>query len=103
MMVRTNPFTNQYNQPETLAGIESEMARLREPANTPDPMELVRAYQEALEARPEDLLLRFNYAMMVAELGDPVEANRQLDILRARVPEGSLPRDLVKTNPGGGR
>lgn len=88
MMVRQPPFTNQSNQGETLAWMTADLERMKGEATETDPEDFVRAYQRALAGRPDDLLLRFGFAKLLADLGRPRLAGRETEYIQNRLPAG---------------
>ncbi len=87
VLVRELPFTNQYDHKQSLAAIEGELARLKEPANKEDPEKLVATYQRALEGRPLDLLLHYNFAQLLSALGDQAGYVQELKFIESRMPK----------------
>jgi tetratricopeptide (TPR) repeat protein len=86
ILVREVPFTNQYNHQESLAYIQEQMAWLKDPANVDDPQILVDNYLLALERRPLDLLLHYNFAQLLLALGDQQGYARELEFIESRMP-----------------
>jgi tetratricopeptide (TPR) repeat protein len=84
MMVRENPFTGQIDHAERLAALEADLQRRRDASGTTPPEELIRIYRRALARRPADLLIRFNYAKLLGNLGQLDGAERELRYIDER-------------------
>jgi len=88
MVVRGAPFTNQYNHQETLGRIQTRMEELRDASRQEDPRDVLAIYQEAVRRRPEDLLLRFNYARLLRDLRQDGPAQREMEHIESLIPPG---------------
>ncbi len=96
MVVRGAPFTNQYNHQETLGFIQGRMQELKDASAQEDPRDILAIYQEAVRRRPDDLLLRFNYAKLLRNLRQTGPAEREMEHIRSLIPPGYEDREPAR-------
>jgi len=82
------PFTAQYDHAEQMARLEAALQSLRDRADPQGPARMVAVFRRALADRPDDLLLRFNYARLLGEMGQAEASRWQMDTLYGLLPEG---------------
>lgn len=87
-LVGAAPFTAQYDHAGQLAALDRDLAALRQRADPEGPARMVATFRQAVAARPDDLLLRFNYARLLGEMGQGEASRQQMDRLYALLPEG---------------
>jgi tetratricopeptide (TPR) repeat protein len=71
------PFTEQLNDVPRAKMYMAKLAALREEMTPENQAQAKKIYQEAVDALPDDLSLRGNYAQFLGELGDFAEAVKQ--------------------------
>ena len=93
-------YLREYPQIPAAAAIDSEEvdATAAALADVPAPA-AVEAVAAALADRPDDLMLRFNHAQFLADLGDLPAARLEIDEMRGILPPGSLPEGLFASRP----
>jgi len=95
-LVGAAPFTAQYDHAAQMAALEAALQALRDRADPGGPARMVAAFRRALAGRPDDLLLRFNYARLLGDMGQAEAARQQMERLYALLPEGWRASDAAR-------
>ena len=68
-LLTKHPFTKQLNNRQEIAKMEAAMARLRTRASPEIQRQTFEAYASTVRKRPDDLLLRVNFVMLLNQMG----------------------------------
>jgi len=100
-LVGAAPFTAQYDHAAQMAALDADLQALRDRADPQGPARMVAAFRRALAARPDDLLLRFNYARLLGEMGRTEASREQMDALYDLLPDGWRASDAARAQARG--
>lgn len=92
-MVQENPFTRQYDHEQNLGRVNQALQMLKDRATPEEAQGAVGIYQQALAARPDDLMMRFNYAKLLEEIGYDQRAANELRFIERRLPQRVFTRE----------
>ncbi|MCB1151973.1 hypothetical protein KDK88_10500, partial [bacterium] len=100
-LVGAAPFTAQYDHAAQMAALDADLQALRDRADPQGPVRMVAVFRRALAARPDDLLLRFNYARLLGEMGRTEASREQMDALYDLLPDGWRASDAARAQARG--
>lgn len=80
------PFLDQINHATRQAAADAEVQQRLQQITLPDREQAVTTYREAVQARPDDWMLRYNFANLLVQLGQHGAATEEFEKVVNRLP-----------------